>query len=166
MILVLIRLLVIIPSSMMCLMPYACQLASCSMGISNYTSCPDSMTLHSPCPLFSSPLSPFSGFCSPFYSGCFLVEPWDSLSDYVYPGIACLAFQASDWVGAFWGSLSGFLINHFLSGVHPSMTLVKLIMIGYHCNHLDGWLNCFNFSFYTLANHYLSRVNCVLVNVP
>ena len=52
------------------------------------------------------------GSVVPFYSGCFLVEPWDSLSDYVYPGIACLAFQACDWVGAFWGSLSAFLISH------------------------------------------------------
>ena len=137
MILVVIPLLVIVPSSLMCLMPYACQLASCSMGLSNYASHPDPMTLHSPCPLFSSPSSS-PGFCSPFYSGCFLVEPWDSLSDYVYPGIAYLAFQASDWVGAFWGSLSGFLISHLLSGVHPSITLVKLIVIGYHCNCLDG----------------------------
>ena len=32
-------LLAVIPSSMKCLMPYACQLASCSMGISYYTSC-------------------------------------------------------------------------------------------------------------------------------
>ena len=93
-ILIVIPLLVIIPSSMMCLMPYACQLASCRMGISNYASCADSMTLCSPCPLFSSHLSSSLGFCSPFYSGCFLVEPWDSLSDYVYPGIACLAFPS------------------------------------------------------------------------
>ena len=136
MVLIALPLLVVFPGSMMCLMPYACQLASCSMGISNNTSCPDSMTLCSLCPLFSSPLSSL-GFCSPFYSGCFLVEPWDSLSDYVYPMIACLAFQASDWVGAFWGSLSGFLISHLLLGVHPSVTLVKQIMIGYHCNCLD-----------------------------
>ena len=135
-ILIVIPLLVIAPSSMMCLMPYACQLASCSMGISNYASCPDS-DFTSLCPLFSSPLSS-PGFCSPFHSGCFLVEPWDSLSDYVYSGIACLAFQATDWVGAFWGSLSGFLISHLLLGVHPSVTLVKLIVIGYHCSHLDG----------------------------
>ena len=111
-----IPLLVINPSSMMCLMPYACQLASCSMGISKYASC--SITLCSPCPLFSFLLAPCSplhlllGFCSPFYPGCFLTEPWDSLSDYVHPGIACLVFLASDWAGAFWGSLSGFLIGH------------------------------------------------------
>ena len=69
---------------------------------------------------------------------CFLVEPWDSLSDYVHPGIACLAFQASDWVGAFWGSLSGFLISHLLLGVHLSMTPIKLSVIGYH---LTTWMD-------------------------
>ena len=103
---------------------YACQLASCSTGISKYASC--SMTLCSPCPLFSFLFSSLSLFFSvtptlpllnwdsaaPFYPGYFLVGPWDSLSDYVHPGIACLAFQASDWVGAFWGSSSGFLISH------------------------------------------------------
>ena len=46
-------------------------------------------------------------FCSPFYLRYSLIEPWDSLSGYVHPGIAFLASQASDWAGAFWGSLSG-----------------------------------------------------------
>ena len=121
--LVVIPLLVIIPSLIMYLKPYACQLASCSMGISNYASCPDSMTLRFLCPcsfhlpplllLLSCSVPSVPGVLqSPFYSGCFLVEPLDCFSDYVYPGIACLAFQASDWVGAFWGSLSGFLISH------------------------------------------------------
>ena len=112
---VVIPFLVIIPSSMMCLKPYACQLVSCSMSVSNYAPYPDSMTLHSPCTcsfLLPPLLSLFPGFCIPFYSGCFLVEPWDNLSDYLYPRIACLAFWASDWVGTFWGSLSGFLISH------------------------------------------------------
>ena len=78
-ILIVIPLLVIAPSSTMCLMPYAYQLAFCSMGISNYASCPDSMTLHSLCPLFSFP-SPPLGFCSPFIQGVSLLNP----------GIACL----------------------------------------------------------------------------
>ena len=138
MILIVIPLLVISPGSMMCLMPYACQLASCSMGLSNHASCPDSVTLYSPCHLFSSPPSLSLGLCSPLYSGCFFVEPWDSLSDYVYRGIVCLAFQASDWAVAFWGSLSSFLISHLLLGIHPSVTLVKMIVIGYYCNCLDG----------------------------
>ena len=132
MVLVAIPLLVVVPSSLMCLMPYACQLASCSMPISYYASCSCSISSHSLCSSSPLLLLPQLGFCSPFYPGCFHFEPWDSLSDYVHPGIACLAFQASDWAGAFWGSLSGFVINHLLLGVHPSMTLVKLIMIGYH----------------------------------
>ena len=91
-------------------------------------------------PVFFSSLQ--LGFCSPFYVGCSLIEPWDSLSGYVHPGIACLASQASDWAGAFWGSLSGFVVGYLLLGVHPSMTLVKLIMIGYCCDCFDGQLNC------------------------
>ena len=60
---------------------------------------------------------------SPFYLGYSPIELWDRLSGYVHTGIACLAFQASDWLGAFLASLSGY---------YPGMTLVKLIVIG-HC---------------------------------
>ena len=64
------------------------------------------------------------GFCSLlFYLGYSPIELWGSLSGYAHPGIACLAFQASDWLGALWDSLSG---------LHSSMTLVKLVVIG-HC---------------------------------
>ena len=146
-------LLAVVPSSVKSLMSYACQLTSCSMGISYYAPCscfydltfpmffsfvtPTSYFLlltflHSYVPTFPGPLQ------SPFYPGCFLIEPWDSLSDYVHPGIACLTFQSSDWAGASWGSLSGFVISHLLLGVHSSMTLVKLIMIGYCCDCLGG----------------------------
>ena len=54
-------------------------------------------------PVFFFSITPTTskGFCSTFYPGCFLDEPCYSLSNYVYPGIACLAFQASDWAGAF-----------------------------------------------------------------
>ena len=124
MILIVIPLLVIASSSTMCLMPYACQLASCSMGISNYASYPDSMTLCSLCPC-SLLLSPSPGVLQPlFIQGVFLLNPWIACLT-VYPGIACLTFQAPDWVGAFWDSLSGFLISHLLLGVHPSVTLAK-----------------------------------------
>ena len=40
----------------------------------------------------------------PFYLGYSPIELWDSLSGYAHPGIACLTFQASDWLGAFWAS--------------------------------------------------------------
>ena len=34
------------------------------------------------------------------------------------------------------------VIGYPLLGVHPSISIVKLTVIGYHCNHLDGQLNC------------------------
>ena len=34
----------------------------------------------------------------PFYLGYSPIELWDSLSDYVHPGIACLVSWASDWL--------------------------------------------------------------------
>ena len=45
----------------------------------------------------------------------------------MHHGIACLAFQAYDWPSACWSSLSG---------IHPSMTLVSLAMIGHSSDHL------------------------------
>ena len=99
-------LLAVVPSSVKYPIPYACQLASCNMGISSYVL----LYLVSQCPYVPHVLL-FYNYCwgsaAPFYPGCFLIEPWDSLSDYVHPGIACLACWASNWAGAFWGSLSG-----------------------------------------------------------
>ena len=75
----------------------------------------------------------------PLLSRVFHIAPWDSLSG----------------VCALWDSLSSFpslqlgrctlgwpVVDYPLLGVHPSISIVKLIMIGYHCNHLDGQLNC------------------------
>ena len=55
----------------------------------------------------------------PLLSSVFSIESWDSLSGYVHPGITCLAFQAFDWLGAFWTSLSDYPP---LLGVYPSVT--------------------------------------------
>ena len=33
------------------------------------------------------------------------------------------------------------VIGYPLLGVHPSISIVKLTVIGYHCNCLDGQLN-------------------------
>ena len=63
------------------------------------------------------------GLYLPFYLGCSPIELWDSLSTYVNPGIACLASQSSDWLGALWASLSG---------VQSHVTFVRLNVIG-HC---------------------------------
>ena len=137
----------IVSSCLTYLMPYACLLASCSMGIP-YTLAP-LLWPHVPlCFLFSASLllllllSFVLSLC-PLLSRVFSIEPWNSLSGYVHPGIACLAFWASDLVGAFWTSLSDYPP---LLGAYPSMTFVKLIVIGHCCDCLGGWLNCLAFT--------------------
>ena len=100
-------LLAVVPSSGKYPIHYACQLASCNMGVS----CCVLLSLVSLCLyvphvlLFCNTIN--WGSAVPFYPGCFCTEPWDSLSDYVHPGIACLACWASNWAAAFWGSLPG-----------------------------------------------------------
>ena len=105
-------LLAVIPSSVMCLISCACQLASCNMGIScGIFLSLISVSLCSPCPSLLQQQQPL-GLCSPFFiPGVFslspgiacLCAPWDSLS----------GFSGSDWAGAFWGSLSGFELATF-----------------------------------------------------
>ena len=84
-------LLAVIPSSVKYPIHYACQPAFCNMGIS----CCIFLSLVSLCPYIPHVLLFHSyhhwGSAAPFYTGCFLIEPWDSLCDYVHPGIACLA---------------------------------------------------------------------------
>ena len=93
-------------------MLYALFLASCSMGSPMFLILfldlmfPSVVAVIILSQAYSLPLL---GFCSlPFYLGYSPIELWDSLSGYAHPGIACLAFQASDWLGAFWASLSGY----------------------------------------------------------
>ena len=82
------------------------------------------------------------GLLQPIFFRVFCIAPWNSLS-----GLCAL-----------WGSLSSFpnlllgrctlgwpvwpVIGFPLLGVHPNISIVKLIMIGYCCNHLGGQLNC------------------------
>ena len=108
-------------------MPYALFLASCSMGSPMFLLLLPDLMFPSPsllsC-LFLSASRIASCRDSPsIYLGYSSIELWDSLSVYVHCGIDCLAFQACDGWGEFWASLSG---------LHSSLTLVKLIMIG-HC---------------------------------
>ena len=56
-------------------------------------------------------------------------------------GIACLASQTPDWAVAFWGWPVQPVIGWSMIGAHPSVSIVSLAMIGYHCNCLDGQLN-------------------------
>ena len=66
------------PSSMKCLTPYACQLVSCSMGISYYVPCSCSYDLTFP--MFFSSITPMSYFL-PFYSSLLLLL-WGSAAPF------------------------------------------------------------------------------------
>ena len=107
-------------------MPYALFLASCSMG--GHMLLFFLLTLCSPLLLLVVLSGFFQDYClqsllwgsvPPFYLGYSPIVSWDSLSGNVDTGIACLAFQASDWPGAFWLAC---LIIHLLLGVYPSMS--------------------------------------------
>ena len=96
-------LLTIIPSSVMYPMPYACQLAFSNVGIS--CSVPQWMLSLSLLCVFARRLIWWAFSCwvlQPLLFRVFSLAPWDSLSDYVHPGIACLVFWASNWAGALW----------------------------------------------------------------
>ena len=89
-------------------MPYALFLASCSMGSLMFLLLFLDLTFPSVVAvvLLSQAYSRISclllGFCSlPFYLVYSPIELWGSLSGYAHPGIACLDFGASDWLGAF-----------------------------------------------------------------
>ena len=89
------------------------------------------------CSPYWSSACPRFGVLQPLLSRVFCIAPWDSLSGLCASWIVCLASRASDWqVHPRIACLvcGGYL----LLGVHPSMTIVKLIMIGYRCNSLDG----------------------------
>ena len=102
-------------------MPYAWFLASCSMGshmfllLFLYLAFPYYFqSLRIPPGLPCGDSSHCWGSVAPLLSRVFSIESWDSLSGYVHPGIACLAFQASGWPGAFWASLSDYPSKHDL----------------------------------------------------
>ena len=79
-------------------------------------------------------------FCSPFYAVYICTALWDSLS-----GLCALWDRLSGFPGPWLGScILGEpvwpVIGYPVLGVYPSMSIVRLIVIGYHCNHLDGQL--------------------------
>ena len=41
------------------------------------------------------------------------------------------------------------VVGYPMIDAHPSVSIVRLVMIGYHCNHLDGQLN------YQASAHWL-----------
>ena len=102
------------------------------------------------------PLPPFKMLClskdlglySLFYPVHVCIALWDTLSGHVHSAIACLASQAQ--LGS---CILGWpvwpVIVYPMIGPHPSVSVVRLIMIGYHCTHLDGQLN------YQASTHWL-----------
>ena len=104
-------------------MPYALFLASCSMGSLIFLIVPQPYVPLCLLVVFITflEITPW-GLWLPFYLGYSPIELWDSLSALAQPEIVCLASQASDWLCAFWASLSG---------LQPSVTLAKLLVIGH-----------------------------------
>ena len=102
-------------------MPYALFLASCSMGSPMFLLLFLDLafpyyfqSLRIPPGLLLAEILCLGVLWPPCYLGYSPIELWDSLSGYVHPWIACLAFWASDWLGAFWASLSGYSSSHDL----------------------------------------------------
>ena len=86
-----------------------CVSLSCSLVVLLYCSsgCPPVFFLKDLC------LSEVLGFCSPFYLVHIHEALWDSLSELMHSGIACLAFQAPDLAVAFWDGLSGLWLANY-----------------------------------------------------
>ena len=130
-------------------MPYSSCLASCSAGWRLFCSSAGpwvSLLLelflsHHSLLNVAQPVHWF-GLLQPLLFRMFCIVPWDSLSE----------------LSAIWDSLSGFpslllgrctlgwlvwsVIGYHLLGVYPSISIAKLIMVGYCYNHSDGQLNC------------------------
>ena len=137
-------------------MPYVSCLVSCSVDWSSSWSVayPDVFSFRSSaCPdvlyLMHLSLSEDLDFCSLFYLGYICIALWDSLSG------LCAFWDSSPsfpdpWLG---NCILGWpvwpVIGYPLLGVHPSMSIVRLIVIGYSCNCLDGQLN------YQASAHWL-----------
>ena len=90
------------------------------------------------------------GSYTPFYLGCLALHFGVVCLGEMYLGIACLTSITPDWSGVSWDSLVLPGIGYPLFSVHPSKTIVTLVMIGYCCNCLDGHLN------YWTSTHWLN----------
>ena len=134
-------------------MPYASSPASCSVGwrysvaglILKNSACPQVLSLVELC------LSLALGLLQPLLFRVFCTAPWDSLS-----GSCALWDSLSSFPGLLLGRCTmGWpvwpVIGFSLLGVHPSISTVKLIVTGYHCNHLDGLLNCWAFAHWLIS---------------
>ena len=91
------------------------------------------------------------GLLQPLLFRVFCIAPWEGLS-----GLCALWDSLSSFPGLLLGRCTlGWpvwpVIGFPLLGVHPSISIVKLIMVGYHCNCLDGQLNCWSFAHWLIG---------------
>ena len=122
-------------------MPYVSCLVSCSV----VWRCSLQLSLSLGALLDGALLVQGFGLCSLFYLGYFCIVLWDSLA-----GLCALWDSLSSRCTLGWPTWP--MIGYPLLGVHPNISIVRLIMIGYHCNHLDGQLN------YQASAHWLISV--------
>ena len=106
-----------------------------SGGVLCSSACLDVLSLEEFC------LSKDLGFCSLFYLGYFCIAPWESLS-----GLCTLWYSLSSFPSLWLGRCTlGWpvwpVIGYPSLDVHPGISIVRLIMIGYCCNCWDGQLN-------------------------
>ena len=141
----------IIPCLQLCGISYAlCLLSSPNSGVWR---CSLQLCL-CPCYLLNAPqLVQGFGLLQPlFYLGYFCIALWDILSGLCILWDSLSSFQ-SLWLG---NCILGWsvwpVIGYPLLGVHPSICIVRLIVIGYCCNHFDGQLN------YQASAHWLISV--------
>ena len=115
-------------------------------------------------------------FLSTLLNGALLVPPFWALQLLLFRVFHIAPWDRLSGLCALWDSLSSFpsllltrctlglpvwpVIGFPLLGVHPTISIVKLIMIGYHCNCLDGQLNCWAFPHW--ANWCDSHVSIML----
>ena len=124
-------------------MPYASCLASCSAGwrLSCSSVDPQVFCLFWGTLLYGALLVYLFGLLQPLLFRVFCIACWDTLSSFPSLLLGRCTLGWSIWP----------MIGFPLLGVHPSISIVKLIMVGYHCNCLDGQLNCWAFTHWLIG---------------
>ena len=123
-------------SSALCLLPSLLQCSPVTLDVSYLIqfSCPQAFSLLEFC------LSGFGALQS-LLSRVFCIASWDSLSGLCASWDNLSSFPSLSSGRCTLGRPVWPVVGYPLLGVHPNITIVKLIAIGYCCNCLDGQLN-------------------------
>ena len=122
----------------LCLLPSILQCSLVVLLVLRYF-CLIQLSLFSDYP--SNIIYPLPGALQSLLSRVFCISPWDSLSG-LYASWDSLSSFLGLWLGrCTLGWPVWPVVGYPLLGVHPSITIARLIMIGYCCNCLDGQLN-------------------------